>query len=157
MQQELASVVEKTLLLDRHAQFRGTVKVWFDSLEFGSLCPRKLDTKAVTYLTDKFKTQGVLRMDPKNRIPGLIDAKTLQEAIEASSGTTLETLLDNPGGEPPLLRLPPNTRIECLQGLHRIEAGRKILSRKDWWWTIDLYLNGMMTFNVVITTILMWI
>jgi hypothetical protein len=149
MQQEIASVIEKSLLLDRHAQFRGTVKVWFDCLEFGNLCPRELDAKVVSYLVDKFKTQGVLRMDPKNRIPGLIDAKTLQEAIEASSGTTLDTLLDNPGGEPPILRLPKNKRIECLQGLHRIQAGRKIIARKDWWWTIDLYLNGMAKFSIV--------
>ena len=47
--------------------------------------------------------------------------------IGASPDISLEPLLENPKEEPPELKLPSDYQIECLQGLHRVEAGKRIL------------------------------
>lgn len=143
MSQDVASVIEKGLLRDRRARFRGTAKIRFDNLEFTN-GPRKLDEKTAAYLADKFKRQGIFRMEPKNRLPGVIDAETLQAALDVSPEASSQTLLDNPNGNPPELRLPSGLMIDCRQGHHRIEAAKKLLARKDWWWTVDLYLKGVL-------------
>ncbi|KAH7119558.1 hypothetical protein B0J11DRAFT_590451 [Dendryphion nanum] len=93
-------------------------------------------------LEDKFKKQGILLLEPKNRIPAIIDAEVLEEAIGASPDISLESILESSKEEPPELKLPSDYRIECLQGLRRVEAGKRILPPGGWWWTVDLYING---------------
>jgi hypothetical protein len=115
-------------------------RVRFENLDFVHGEPNE---KSVKYLEDKFKKQGILRLEPKHRIPAVIDAKVLEEALGASSNISSDSLLDNPKDEPPELTLPSGHRIECLQGLHRVEAGKRILPPGGWWWTIDLYINGI--------------
>ena len=66
----------------------------------------------------------------------------LETAIDLSPETTLEKLLDNPSGLPPELKLPPGCQVECLHGRQRFEAAKEILPPKDWWWTVDLYIEG---------------
>jgi hypothetical protein len=140
-EQALVEIIERRLLDDRRTQFRGTARVRFENLEFGRLSPREPNEKAVTYLEDKFKRQGIYRLEPKHRIPAVIDAQLLEATIEASPDLSLESLLENPKDEPPELSLPSNRKIECLQGLHRVEAGKRILPLNSWWWTVDLYVN----------------
>ncbi|KAF2178253.1 hypothetical protein K469DRAFT_599807, partial [Zopfia rhizophila CBS 207.26] len=103
---------------------------------------RDPNEKAVSYLEDKFKKQGIFRLEPRHRIPAIIDVKVLEEAIEASPNTSSELLLENPEEEPPDLQLPSGHLLDCLQGLHRVEAAKKILPPGGWWWSIDLYING---------------
>jgi hypothetical protein len=140
MEQEFVEVIERRLLDDRRTQFRGTARVRFENLAFG---PRDLSEKAVNYLEDKFKKQGILRLEPRHRIPAIVDAKVLEEAIEASPNTSSESLLDNCEEDPPDLQLPSGSLLDCLQGLHRVEAAKKILPPGGWWWSIDLYINGI--------------
>jgi hypothetical protein len=110
----LVEIIEKRLLDDRKTHFRGTARVRFENLEFRNLCPRKPNKKVVTYLKGKFKTQGCLRIELKNRIPSLIEAKALEGAIDTLPRLCLEHLLDNHLKEPPELKFPLGFKIECL-------------------------------------------
>jgi hypothetical protein len=139
MEQDCMEIIERKLLDDKRTKFRGTARVRFENLAFGR---RDLNEKAVTYLEDKLKKQGILRLEPRHRIPAIIDWKVLEEAIEASPNTSSELLLENPEEEPPYLQLPSGQLIDCLQGLHRVAAAKKILPPGGWWWSIDLYING---------------
>ena len=33
------------------------------------------------------------------------------------------------------------SRLECLHGRHRVQAGKEFLSTGDKWWIVDLYLT----------------
>ena len=142
MDQIEVEAIEKQLAEDRGRYYRGTVRVRFEHLNFGDLCPRGRCNEAVEYLKDKF-SQGCLRLDPRNRIPAIIEPHTLDIVLKCSSGTTLGDIVDNSGGIPPELKLPHNHRLECLHGRQRFEAAKEVLPPKNWWWTIDLYLKGI--------------
>jgi hypothetical protein len=91
--------IEKRLAEDRGKYYRGTVRVRFEHLHFGKLCPRGRSDEIVEYLKDKF-SHKCLRLDPKNRIPAVIEPQTLDVGIKSSPGTTLDNLLDNPSRLP---------------------------------------------------------
>lgn len=143
MRQGEIETIVRELLEDRGKYYRGTARVGFEHLNFGNLCPRGRDEKIVEYLKDKF-SHACLRLKPRNRIPAVIEAHTLDVAIESSPEVTQNSLLDNPKGLPPELKLPLDCHIEFLHGRKRLEAAKEVLPRKDRWWTIDLYLKGMM-------------
>jgi hypothetical protein len=99
MQQDDVVFIGKKLAEDRGKYYRGTVRVRFEHLHFGKLCPRSRSDEIVEYLKDKF-SNGCLRLDPKIWIPAVIESQTLDIGIKSSPGTTLDNLLDNPGGLP---------------------------------------------------------
>ena len=142
MEQNQVESVEKQLYQDRGASFRGTALVRFAHLHFGSLCPREPNKKITEHLKEKFSNEGCLRLEPKNHIPVIVSQETLRAAIEASPNVSQDSLLENGNTQPPELRFPNNVTVECLQGLHRVAAGQEFLPRRDWWWTVDLYLDG---------------
>jgi hypothetical protein len=94
-------------------------------------------------LKDKFTSEGCLRLEPRHHIPAIISQATLELAIQDSPGATEDALLSGCKKLPCELRIPDGVTIECLQGLHRVAAAQRLLPRRDWWWTIDLYLDGM--------------
>ncbi|RBA14416.1 hypothetical protein FPRO05_03208 [Fusarium proliferatum] len=120
--------------------FRGTARIRFANLRFGNLCPREPSKKITTQLKERFAGEGCLRLEPKNHIPAVISQDTLEACIRALPDASQDVLLENNGKQPPELRLPEGCMVECLQGLHRVAAGKEFLPRRDWWWTIDLYL-----------------
>ena len=83
---------------------------------------RDINRENIERLKEIFKEEGCLRKELLERhMPIIIDIGELNRAIECSnSNTTLDTLLDNLEELPPLLKFPPNTRIECLNGKYRI-------------------------------------
>ncbi|KAK0628283.1 hypothetical protein B0T17DRAFT_614224 [Bombardia bombarda] len=145
MEQNQVESVEKRLYQDRGASFRGTAQIRFVHLHFGSLCPREPNKKVKEHLKEKFSNEGCLRLEPKNHIPAIISQETLEAAIRASPNVSQDSLLENRSEKPPELRFPDSVTIECLQGLHRIAAGKELLPRRDWWWTVDLYLDDAST------------
>jgi hypothetical protein len=145
MEQDQVEIVEKRLAEDRGKYYRGTARFRFDYLHFEDTFPRDPqdpDKKIVEILKGKFENEGCLRLEPANHIPAVIDQSTLDMLIAESPGISLGSLLDNPKNLPPEIKCPNNIKIECLQGRHRVEAGREYLPPRDWWWTIDLYLKG---------------
>jgi len=146
MEQSQVELVGRKLLEDRGTYFRGTARIRFENLQFGELCPRELNQKFTDSLKSKFITEGCLRLDAQNRIPAVISQQMLSQAIDDSPGVTVDLLLENSKDQPPELLIPSNVAIECLQGLHRVAAAKEILPCEDWWWTIDLYLEGMYSY-----------
>ncbi|KAF4344402.1 Intracellular transport USO1 [Fusarium beomiforme] len=142
MNQNQIESVEQQLYQDRGIYFRGTARIRFANLRFGNLCPREPNQKIATQLKERFSGEGCLRLEPKNHIPAVISKDTLEVCIRASPNVSQDVLLENNGKQPPELRLPENCMVECLQGLHRIAAAKEFLPRRDWWWTIDLYLEA---------------
>ncbi len=135
--------IERKLIADRNTFFRGTARVKFHHLRFVHVHDRKRDDlKLRKDMKTKYETQGCLRLEPKNHIPAIIDQRTLDAATQMSEGVDEKSLLDNPKSIPPELKFPADISIECLQGRLRVEAGKDFLARKEWWWTVDLYLRG---------------
>ncbi|KAM9873936.1 hypothetical protein VDGL01_12000 [Verticillium dahliae] len=141
MNQNQVENIERNLHRDRGMSWRGTARVRFAHLHFGNLCPRKPNEKIITHLKETFKIEGCLRLEPKNHIPAVISQKMLNTCVSVSTDMSQSMLLENPKKEPPLLKFPDGVTIECLQGLHRISAAKGLLPRRDWWWTVDLYLE----------------
>ena len=161
MEQDRLEVVEKRIAEDRGKYFRGTARLRFDRLQFertardiGDLATSEDATGnsnatgdpyeneiIVEFLKGQFESQGCQRLNPANHIPAVISQQTLEILIENSPGVSGGLLLEN-FKSPPELHCPQNVKIKCLQGRHRVAAGRKILPPRDWWWPIDLYLKG---------------
>ena len=40
----------------------------------------------------------------------------------------------------------PGYQLECLHGRYRIQAAKQALLPPDKWWTVDLYLSGMINY-----------
>jgi hypothetical protein len=115
MRQGEIETIEKELLEDRGKYYRGTARIRFKHLYFGDRCPRGRDKKIMEYLKDKF-SRACLQLEPRNRIPAVIKAHTLDVAIDLSPEITLETLLNNPKRLPPELKLLFNCHIKCFYG-----------------------------------------
>ena len=148
MRQDLVEIEERKTCNDRSANFRGTAAVALEVLDFdiegsgdnGGDNGRDNEER----LKSIFENEGCWRLEPENRISAIIDQQSLDDAIQASpAGTTLATLLENPCGIPPELRLPPNLRLKCLQGRSRVQAAKAFLSPKERSWAVDLYLEGI--------------
>ena len=146
MRQNEVGIIERKLTEDRGKYFRGVARIRFEHLYFSELCSRNRHDTIVDYLKDKFKS-ACLRLEPKHRIPAIIEPRILDAAIDSCLETTLERLLDNPSGLPPEPKFPVNCRVECFHGRQRFEAAREVLPPKDWWWTVDLYIKGKLKFS----------
>jgi hypothetical protein len=147
MRQSEAGDYERAISREKASKFRGKARVMLKVLYFSPERMRDINRENVERLKEIFEEEGCLRKEPPERhVPVVIDIRELNRAIECSdSDTTLDTLLDNPGELPPLLKFPPNTRIECLNGKHRIQAAKECatLNPLEKWWIVDLYLKGM--------------
>ncbi|KAH6699447.1 hypothetical protein EV126DRAFT_342066 [Verticillium dahliae] len=141
MNQDKIQNVEQQLYRDRGQFFRGTARIRFANLYFGSSCPRELDERITAELKERFTNEGCLRLEPMHHIPAIINQKLLESCLAASPDVSQSLLLEHQDQQPPELTLPQETTVECLQGLHRVAAGKAYLPRRDWWWTIDLYLE----------------
>lgn len=148
MEQKKAEIIEKRLLNDKGRYYRGTARVRFEYLRFDSRFtrdPEDPDRRIVKRLKDNFANNGCLRLQPANRIPAVVDQSTFDALLAGSPSISLSTLLESQSS-PPEIKCPDSVTIQCLQGCHRVEAGREFLPRKDWWWTIDFYLKGEHTY-----------
>ena len=127
---------------ERYVKYRGTARVGLEALHFQWGEQRELSRKNVERLKEMFRRiDDVDRLEPRNHIPAVVEQSDLDRATLASA-ISAETLLNNPGNDPPTLKFPPLFRLTCLHGRHRVQAAREILAPADAWWTVDLYLAG---------------
>ena len=108
-------------------KFKGKTRVILKILYFSPKRIRDINRENIKRLKEIFKKKRCLRKKPpEHHIPVIIDIGELNQAIKYSnSNTTLNTLLDNPGELPPLLKFPPNTHIECFNSKHRIQTAKE--------------------------------
>lgn len=131
---------------ERRIKLRGAARIRLESLHFQSNEPGQADRKNVERLKSCFQSEGCDRQNPRYHVPAIIDQQQLDFIIQ-SSGTSHEALLSNPQTGRPELNLPADFQLQCLHGRHRVQAGREFfLSPKDRWWTVDLYLAGMVRY-----------
>ncbi|MAD85118.1 MAG: hypothetical protein CL912_19330 [Deltaproteobacteria bacterium] len=142
MRQSKVDTWERTVLNDRNSNYLGTACVDLEELEFSSEFVREKNEKIVESLKGKFKKEGCYRLEPRNRVPALIEPFDFLTVLDLSK-LTPDNLLENPEETPPRLKLPLDLRLSCLHGRQRIEAAKAVLRKpKDRWWTIDLYTDG---------------
>jgi hypothetical protein len=141
MEQNQIHAIEKRLYEDRGKAFRGTAKVRFEALSFNQP-NRELRIKIIDHLKEKFQREGCIRLEAKNYIPAVISQASLDAAMRASN-ITQSLLVENRGSDLVQLNFPRNVTVECLQGLHRIAAAKLMLPQSDWWWVIDIYVDGI--------------
>ena len=137
---------ELRLQTERCVKYKGTARVRLENLHFEWNEPRELSRKNVERLKEIFRMEDVHRLEPSNHVPAVIEPADLEAAMQVSE-VSAEKLLSNPDNNPPALRFPPEHRLRCLHGRHRIQAARETLPPIDAWWTVDLYLAGMPIFQ----------
>jgi hypothetical protein len=139
MDQSQAQVEDIRLEGERRLKYKGTARINLDVLYFRreQLC--KSDKKHVEELEHCFEKEGCHRLPLRNHVAAIINASALDAAMRRS-GVSVLTNTEVPYHE---LVFPEGFQLECLNGLHRILAGRKFLSPRDKWWAVDLYLSGM--------------
>jgi hypothetical protein len=144
MQRDLIEIEETKISNDRSSNFRGTASVALEVLDFDIEGARQSNENNKERLKRIFETENCFPFRPENRISAVIDQQDLENAIQASPAeTSLATLLENPDGNAPDLKLPPNCRLKCLQGRSRVEAAKELLPPGGkGFWGVDLYLEG---------------
>jgi hypothetical protein len=141
MQQSQGQKFEAKLDAERTRKFKGSARVRLEFLHFPEDPVRKLDKKNVKRLKSSYKDGGCHQCDRRNRVNAVLDEPNLHNAVQLSR-TSLNALLSAGPSEWPQLTFPPNFRLTCLNGQHRIQAGKEYLAPDAKWWIVDLYLDS---------------
>ena len=115
---------------EKSRMFCGSVKIPLDKICHEELPnnPRQFNEKDVTMLLGFFRSEGCLRLDPKNHVPALISWSAVPQGLHS-------------GGEPP--HFSPEHPVICLRGRRRLEAARRFFTGdQNRWWVVDLYSKG---------------
>ncbi|KAF2105294.1 hypothetical protein BDV96DRAFT_592750 [Lophiotrema nucula] len=83
---------------------------------------------------------GCLRLQEGNFINAFVDDACLDDAAARSQVSRNKLFGLREGQELPLLH---PLSVECLSGLHRIEAAKEFLDENDQWWTVRLFSKNM--------------
>jgi len=152
MQQAQANVEDSRLDTERRLICKGAALVRFEYLNWNEYiqrnpAKRRADQEHVERVKRSFHKAGCRRLPSVHHIPAKVSQQQLDTALEdarrkkrwkadalPSNYATINTQdgypeLEFPGG------------IECLHGLHRIQAGKEWLLSTEKWWIVDLYLS----------------
>lgn len=143
MQSAQALEEESKTEKEKGIKYRGTARIKLNWLHFQWNESRELNKKNVQDLISCFQ-KDCRRLDIRNHIPAIINQQDLDSALRVS-GTLEGVLPTNLQHEYPELDFWAGYQLECLHGRHRIQAAQQVLSPPNRWWTVDLYLTGMMT------------
>jgi hypothetical protein len=92
---------------------------------------RQAVEKNVARLTEIFKQTSCDRGKEKNAIIAVFSPHNLTRTLPKTIDSTIECAI-----EVPFLPVPS---VDCLHGLHRVLAARKIFDEEDDWWLVRLY------------------
>ena len=141
MRQSRARAEESRREAERRLKYVGAARVRLDVLRLfwdGTNVRREPNSQHVEILAESFRAGGCHRLELRNHIPGKISQDCLDSALRDSNVSAHQLLNDIPE-----LSFPADYKLDYLHGLHRIEAARDFLSETDKWWTVDLYLSGI--------------
>ena len=133
---------ERRLATERRQKFRGTAKINLDQICFDPEKLRGVDSRNVERIYRIFHKEKCRRLDIQNHVTAVISTRDLEMALRISR-VSAEALLTHPNDAPPHLQFPTG-QVWCLHGLHRIKAAEEVLGPSDRWWTVDIYLDGML-------------
>lgn len=93
-------------------------------------------------LAELFQASGCDRTDIKNHAIVIVDQRSLNKAL-SHSDLTADMIAAHDGASFPMLNFPSGIRIQCLHGVDRLAAARKVLPSGDQRWIVDLYSAGI--------------
>lgn len=136
----MSSTSDAELAIIKGRHYRGIAKVNLQALKFDYPLVRekhrKLSIPNVERLKGIFRRNGCLRLQEKNFINAIIDDSTLQDSLSLI-GSSIDAFRGSREGDP-LLHLSLGS-VECLSGLHRVEAAKSVLDDNDQWWVVKFY------------------
>lgn len=142
----MASNEDSALSLAKAAHYRGIAKISLDALNFDHPLVvqkhRQVSQKNVERLRRVFRQHGCERLQQENFVSAIIDEDALEVALRNIGTSPSELLQFREGDVLPTLNL---QSVDCLSGLHRIEAARAFLDDNDQWWVVRLFAKGMHT------------
>jgi hypothetical protein len=141
MQRTRVQAQEESLEREKQTKYKGSARIRLEHLDFSKSEPDVPDRSNVKNLVSIFEGGGCFQQDSRHHVTAVIDWEQLDLAIH-STGISSTVLLDNTQTERPELQLPSEFRLECLHGRCRVQAGRE-MTPPQLWWTVDLYLTGM--------------
>jgi hypothetical protein len=122
--------------------FRGVVRLKLEALNFDHPLVkrkhRKISKKNTRRLERIFGQVGCLRTQEENYINAIVDDASLDDALALSETSRDDLLSAHEGQRLPLLAL----GVDCLSGLHRVEAAKTFLDDNDQWWAVRLFSSG---------------
>jgi hypothetical protein len=148
MRENLVQRQQRKLEEEKHSKFLGTARVHIQFLDFPS-DPREGQRSKfrIDVLKERFVKEGCLHNDIRFRISAIVVQEQLDAAIQLSD-ISAATLMGNGRNNPPDLLFPTGTRIECLYGYHRVQAGHMVLPLDMRWWTVDLFRSGTVCLHI---------
>jgi hypothetical protein len=123
--------------------YRGIARVPLHALRFGHRIVldkhRDLSHENVIRLEKIYGKVGCSRLQEENFINAVIEDDDLVAALSLH-GMSLDNMrsLQWPQDAPAL----DLENVQCLSGMHRIEAARRFLDENDKWWVVRLFSHG---------------
>jgi hypothetical protein len=136
--QENVSAQDRRLVTERARKYLGTARVRIEKLK---LPIGELRDSVLQKLKGVFREGGCRPLDAQNHVLATISQACLDDALRISN-ISADELLNPENREYPVLKISDNMKLDCLQGLHRLQAAKDIMPWKDQWWAVDLYLSG---------------
>jgi hypothetical protein len=141
MQRTRVQAQEESLEREKQTKYMGSARIRLEHFDFSKSEPDVPDRSNVKNLVTIFEGGGCFQQDSRHHVTAVIDREQLDLAVH-SAGISSTVLLDNVQTERPELQLSSGFRLECLHGRCRVQAGRE-MTPPQLWWTVDLYLAGM--------------
>lgn len=134
---------DKELSKLKATYYRGLVRVPLRALNFHhKLVQQKhrvVLAKNVRRIHKIYQKSGCLRLQEENFINGVIDDDALNDALALSRASRERLVGLREGDDILLLNL---RNVQCLSGLHRVEAAKSFLDDNDQWWVVRLFGRG---------------
>lgn len=125
--------------------YRGIARVQLGSLQFHQRLIRETHREVsrpnVLRLERIFERNGCLRLQDDHVINAIIQDEDLTKALAIKGIEEDEFRALQWAQDAPLLDL---KEVQCLSGLHRVEAAHRFLPDNDKWWIVRLFTSGMM-------------
>jgi hypothetical protein len=138
---------EVRLATERRLKYIGAAKVSISQIQFNPPLPRDLDSKNLDRLRSIFRKNRCRRLDVDNHVPAIVSQHDLAAALRKAN-VPQQSLLTSNASQIPSLEFVTG-QLQGLHGRHRVQAGAEMLPPADRWWTVDLYLDGMLTLFLV--------
>jgi hypothetical protein len=139
----MASFPDAELRKQKLRCYRGIARVSLESLTFRHALAenkhRAISQENVRRLKRIFEHNGCLRLQEEHVINATVHDDDLDAALAKSGITETDFCSLRWTQDAPLLDLPS---IQCLSGLHRIEAAHQFLDDNDKWWVVRLFSHG---------------
>ena len=141
MQRTRVKAQEESLAQEKQTKYKGSAQIRLEHFDFSKSEPNVPDRYNVTNLISIFEVGVCFQQDSRHHVTAVIDGKQLHLATHSTRISSSE-LLDSAQPERPELQLPSKFWLECIHGQCRVQAGREMIPPQIWW-TVDLYLAGM--------------